>query len=359
MTRFLSAKVPIRQAYDFVDARMGGSMSMEIMLDTGKADGIKAVDFLGRMDRLQTFLGAHPMVTQTSSIVDVLKKMNRALNGNQKAYYALPDTSDAAAQYMLLYEMSGGGQMDKLVGYDYNIARLTVKMPTMGTAEVTRFIREVTEMAEPLFDGLATVEITGSMALTKALNDRMAEGVKASFLAVLVAVTLLMIIFLRSVKLGLISMVPNVFPVLVTLGFMGVCDIYMTMPLMCCSSIIVGVAVDDTIHFFRRFRREFNACGTYADALASTLATVGRPIAFTTLTLILGFAVMILSVMKGWSHFGFLAGFAFFWALLADLFFSPALLLLLKPLGPERVRAADHLLQPVPTEWEATIRSIS
>jgi predicted RND superfamily exporter protein len=110
-------------------------------------------------------------------------------------------------------------------------------------------------------------------------------------------------------------------------------------------SIIVGVAVDDTIHFFRRYRREFKACGTYADALESTLATVGRPITFTTLTLILGFAVMILSVMKGWSHFGFLAGFAFFWALLADFFFAPALMLLFKPLGPERAENASHFLQ--------------
>jgi len=169
--------------------------------------------------------------------------------------------------------------------------------------------------------------------------------VKSSFLAVLVAVTLLMMVFLRSFKLGLISMVPNVFPALVTLGLMGFCDIHMTMPLMCCSSIIVGVAVDDTIHFFRRFRREFKACGTYADALASTLATVGRPITFTTLTLILGFAVMILSVMKGWSHFGFLAGFAFLWALLADFFFAPALMLLLKPLGPERVGSTGHFFQ--------------
>ena len=119
-----------------------------------------------------------------------------------RRFTPLPDTSDAAAQYMLLYEMSGGGQMDKLVGYDYDIARLTVKMPTMGTEEVTRFIQEVTEVAEPLFEGLAAVEITGAMALAKALNDRMAKGVKSSFLAVLVAVTLLMIVFFKVPQAG-------------------------------------------------------------------------------------------------------------------------------------------------------------
>jgi predicted RND superfamily exporter protein len=94
--------------------------------------------------------------------------------------------------------------------------------------------------------------------------------------------------------------------------------------------------VDDTIHFFRRYRREFERLGDYSQALQATLGTVGRPITFTTMTLILGFGVMTLSDMSGWSNFGFLAGFAFLWALLADFFFCPALILLFKPLGPEK-----------------------
>jgi predicted RND superfamily exporter protein len=135
--KMLSKKLPLRQAYDFVDERMGGSMPMEIMLDTRKTDGVKA------------------------------------------------------------------------------------------------------------------------------LNDKLGEGTRNSFIAVLFAVAALMMIFLRSVKLGLISMIPNVFPVLITLGYMGFARIYLDMPLMCCSAVIIGVAVDDTIHFFRRYRREFKALSDY------------------------------------------------------------------------------------------------
>ena len=131
-------------------------------------------------------------------------------------------------------------------------------------------------------------------------------------------------------------MIPNVFPVIITLGAMGYAGIHLDMPLMSCSAVVIGVAVDDTIHFFRRYRFEFNKFGNYSQALKITLATVGRPITFTTLTLILGFGVMIFSQMTGWRNFGFFAGFAFFWALLADFFFAPALMLLTKPLGPEK-----------------------
>ena len=342
IVQLLSTKVPIRQAIDFVDKRMGGSMSVEIMLDTGSSGGVKDLDFLKKMSALQTFIDQQPMVTKTSSVVDVLKKMRRALHNNDQKFYSLPDTPGAVSQYMFLYETSGGDQLDKLVSFDYDIARLTVKMPSIDTLTGGRFIQDVEDFSNKTFDDSVNVEITGVAAGVKAMNDRMGEGIKSSFIAVLIAITAMMILFLRSVKLALISMIPNVFPVLTTLGLMGFARIYMDMPLMCCSAIIIGVAVDDTIHFFRRYRREFEALGNYSEALKATLVSVGRPITFTTITLVLGFGVMTLSVMSGWSHFGFLAGFAFFWALLADFFFAPAMMLLFKPLGPERQVSMDN-----------------
>ena len=336
MMKLISEKVPIRQTYEFIDAKMGGSMSMEIMLDTGKTNGVKDLQFLKNMEALQNFLDNNSGVSKTSSILDVMKKMRRALHNDDPKFYAIPDTADAISQYLFIYESSGGDQLDKLISFDYDIARLTVKTPAMGTGDVRRLIRDVEDFSKKTFDESVTVEITGVMAGVKALNDKIGEGLKSSFIAVLIAVTIMMIIFMKSVKLGLISMIPNVFPVLITLGFMGFAGLDMDMALMACSAIIIGVAVDDTIHFFRRYRREFANDGNYSNALRQTLATIGRPLTFTTITLVFGFIIMVLSVMKGWSHFGFLAGFAFLWALLADFFFAPALMLLVKPLGPEK-----------------------
>ena len=218
IVELVSEKVPIRQAYDFIDERMGGSMSMEIMLDTKKSDGIKDTGFLTDMESLQDFLDNHPMVTNASSVLDIMKKMRRALHNNNPQFYSLPDTNDAVSQYLFLYETSGGDQLEKLIGFDYDIARMTVKMPMVSTDEITRFIREVEGFSGNIFDDSVKIEITGAMAMTKALNDRMAAGIQSSFLAVFIAITIMMILFLRSVKLGLISMIPNLFPVLITLG---------------------------------------------------------------------------------------------------------------------------------------------
>jgi uncharacterized protein len=336
--RLLTKKVPIRQAYDFIDERMGGSMSMEIMLDTGKTDGIKNPEFLHKMNELQDFANSHPLVTKATSVLDVLKKMRRAMHNNKPEFYTIPDTREAISQYLFMYETSGGDQLDKLIGFDYDIARMTVKTKTLNTADVSRFMKDLEFFTAKTFDNSVTVELTGAMSWVKALNDKMGEGIKSSFTVVLLVIGVLMMIFLRSIKLGLISIIPNVFPVIVTLGAMGFAGIHLDMGLMSCSAVIIGVAVDDTIHFFRRYRLEFNILGNYSYALKATLTTVGRPIIFTTITLVLGFGVMLLSNMTGWRNFGFFAGFAFLWALLADFFFAPALMLLLKPLGPEHVK---------------------
>jgi len=264
--KMLSQKLPLRQAYDFIDERMGGSMSMEIMLYTGKTDGVKEPAFLKKMDALQDFVDKHPLTTKTTSVLDVIKKMRRAMHNNDQEFYNVPETLEAVSQYLFMYETSGGDQLDKLVGFDYDIARLTVKTRTLCTADVRKFMRDVEDFSRKTFDDSVSVEMTGALTWVKALNDKIGEGVKYSFIAVLFAVGALMIIFLRSVKLGLISMIPNVFPILITLGFMGFAGIYLDMPLMCCSAIIIGVAVDDTIHFLVvptkqcRFRNTAMSC---------------------------------------------------------------------------------------------------
>ena len=112
--RMLSKSLPLRQAYDFVDERMGGSMSVEIMLDTGRENGVKSQAFLRGLERLQQHLDVSPLVTKTVSVLDIIKKINESMHGGDKAAYALPDGDDAAiAQYLLLYEMSDGRELDK------------------------------------------------------------------------------------------------------------------------------------------------------------------------------------------------------------------------------------------------------
>ncbi|MFO7594777.1 MAG: MMPL family transporter [Desulfocurvibacter africanus] len=337
--RMLSPKLPLRQAYDHVDERMGGSMAMEIMLDTGIEDGVKNPEFLRRMDSLQERLDANPLVTKTASILDLLKEINQTMHGDREEFHTLPSSRSAVAQYMLLYEMSDGRELDKLVSFRNDVARLTARTRTLDTKQVRALSDEVENHARELFGDGVKVEMTGSLHWMKTMNDLLGNGQRQSFLAAALVVTMIMIIALRSLKLGLISMVPNILPVLAVLGLMGFAGLYMDMPLMSFSAVIIGVAVDDTIHFLLRYRKEFSRLGSYAQALEATLTSVGRPLVFTTLTLVAGFSVLLFSDLIGVAKFGGLAAFAFTWALLADFFLLPSMLLTFKPLGAERTAA--------------------
>jgi hydrophobe/amphiphile efflux-3 (HAE3) family protein len=333
--QMLSRDVPIRRAYDFVDESMGSSMSVEILIDTGEESGIHDPQFLERMDSLDRFMRDHPLTATTTSVLDIHRQMRRAFHENQSEYFGIPENREEASQYLLVYEMSGGADKDKLATYEYDVARLTARTRALDTRDTSRFLDDVRGFANDTFGDTATLSFSGMLMLLDELTDLIGHGQRRSFAVAAAVITLIMILVLRSVRLGLISMIPNVFPVLATLGFMGYAGVYLGVGLMTLSAIIIGVAVDDTIHFFVRFRSEFERRGSYAHAIEATLASVGRPITFTTVTLTLGFSVLAMSDVSQLVHFGMLAGFAFTWALLADLFFAPAMMLLVKPLGPE------------------------
>ena len=198
--RMLSKSLPLRQAYDFVDERMGGSMSVEIMLDTGRENGVKSQAFLRGLERLQQHLDVSPLVTKTVSVLDIIKKINESMHGGDKAAYALPSGDDAAiAQYLLLYEMSNGRELDKLVSFDSRVARLTAKTRTLGTGDVRRLSEDVAAFSRGVFGDTVKVRMAGNLDWTKSMNDLLADGQRQSFLAALLVVSVIMCFALGSV----------------------------------------------------------------------------------------------------------------------------------------------------------------
>ena len=338
----LKAKHPARQAHEYVDSHMGGSMSIEIMLDTGRKDGVKDPEFLQQVEALQNHIDKHPLTRKTTSIIDHLKKMRKAMHENTAEYYSLPKTRSQVSQYLFLYETSGGKEMDKLISFNYDIAHINARTESLGTKEIYEYMNYIKSFVKEDINPSIEVKYTGGMGLVRGISEHIKSSQQISFSMAFLAITIMMVLVLRSFKLGLISMIPNVFPVIISLGFIGYSGIPLSIPLMMMSAVIIGVAVDDTIHFFSRYRLEFSRLGGYEQALKATLMTVGRPITFTTITLVVGFSVYTLSNTYSLIHFGLMAGFAFIWALLADFFLAPAMLLLFKPLGAERQVSMDN-----------------
>lgn len=345
----LSTDLAVRRAHDYVDTRMGGSISVEIMLDSGRPDGIKDIAFLRQMEHLQDFIDAHPLTQKTYSVVDLLKKMRRALYEDRPDAYTLPDTSAQASEYLYLYETSGGKELDKVVSLHYDVARLNVRTRSLNTKAIRAFMTDVEQFVTTHLDPAITVEYAGVMAWFRALADHISRGQLRSFLLAVVVISIMLCWSLRSVRLGLIGMLPNVFPVLLTLGVMGYAGFFMSFNLVIMAPVILAVATDDTIHFMVHFRRAFDRSGSYRQALEHTLSGVGRPLLYTTLILASGFLLFCLSKNHSVQLFGALGAFTFVWALLADFFLVPAVLLLVKPLGPERTAATE----PAPTQLSA------
>ena len=334
--------VPLRQTMDVIDERLGVNFSLEYLIDTKKSGGIKDPVFMAKLDKLMALANEHPLVTKSTSVTTVLKKMRRALHGNNPDFYALPESNQALAQYLFLYESSGGGTLDRLVGFTCDQARLTLRLKSVSTLEAREISDFMHTRIDELFaDGEVEILEAGGIRHVIALNNILFQGQRNSFIAALTVIALVMIVVLRSFKLGLISMIPNVVPVIATMGFMGLIGWYLDVITISFAAAIIGVAVDDTIHFFTRFKAEFNRSGRYEDALKSTLTSIGRPLTFTTMVLVLGNGVFLCSCLLGFFKLGLLFGFAFLWAYMADLFFSPALIMVLKPLGPERNRTVS------------------
>ena len=335
--KLFSPRVQLRQTYERVDEMMGGTMAIEIMFDTGEPNRVIEPEFLRKMERIEKFIKDYPRISQTASVLDIMRQMRRAFHENRQEYYALPETREEVSQYLLLYELSGGENKEKFLTYEYDVARLTARTRSLDSRDVEQFLDAVQAEAEAVFgEDADSIQYTGFMAFLGVMAKRIATGQERSFAAAALVITVIMILLLRSIRTGLISMIPNIFPVLMTLGLMGMTGIYLDLGLMSVSAIIIGVAVDDTIHFFLRLRREFAQHQNYSAALERTYDSVGRPIVFTTVTLTIGFSVLMISNVTGMVKFGMLAGYAFSWALLADFLFAPALVLLTRPLGPER-----------------------
>jgi len=325
-----------RDNLDYIGDKMGGVMSLEFMVNTGRDDGVKTAEFMKKLDEFHNSLEDLNEVSKVTSITSVLKKMRKALHNNDESYYAIPDKDDAVSQYLFMYETSGGDEMDKMISFSSDRVRVTAKTSSISTGECRLIHDFAVAKAKELFGDDVTVVMSGGVYRFLRLNDILGEGQKSSFIAALLAIGLVMIFLMRSLKLGLISMLPNVFPVIISLGLIGLMGVYIDVILMSFAPVIIGVAVDDTIHFFTRFRKEFDAGNGYEESLRKTYMTVGRPIIFTTMVLVLGFSPFIFSQLTGYVKNGFMMGWAFSWALLADFLFAPALIMLTKPLGKDK-----------------------
>ena len=334
-----SSEVPLKGITERVDRVMGGSTNIIYLFDSGEPDGIKNPAVLREMERIHEIAGKHePFVRKAYSLVDILKDLNQAFHGGDPAYYELPETRALVAQYLLLYEMSGGEDAEEFVSSDYQRASVELRLalhPTSKTAELVEAIdAELT--AKPL--ETSEVSLTGIGALWIILLDYIVSSQIQGFLLAFVVIAVMMIAIFRSLGTGLISMIPNIAPSALALGVMGWAGIWLDYSKISIAAVAIGIAVDDTIHLVSRYRHEFTLCGDYAEALRRAIQDVGRALLITSAALISGFLVLTASALDSQATYGILLATTIVTALIADFLLMPALVLTFHPFGPEKPR---------------------
>ena len=332
----LGDRIKLYNDYQFVDQTMGGTGNFEVLLKAHQAEGIKTVNFLQTLEKIQHFADTqHGIVGKTLSVVDIVKDLNRAMHNNDGSFFKLPASDNEISQYLLLYEISGGEELEKYVSTDLSTARLSIFVKTPNAKETQGFYDELIALIESETPAEYTYSVTGTSFLMQKLMNLLGETMAKSLLLAILIISILMIFVFRSLKLGFLSMIPNLVPVVLTVGMMGVLGIWLNELTSFLGCIAIGIAVDDTIHFISRYRMEFNAVGKYEKALETTMLGVGRALTITTIILCIGFCVNMVSRMNSFFYLGLIVSACLFIALIADFFLLPSLILFFKPFGKE------------------------
>jgi hypothetical protein len=325
-----------RQATERIDRIMGGTINVEILVDTGRENGLYDPIVLKHLDRmaqeLKTFDDGNVKVANASSVADIIKEIHQALNENRPAFYKVPDNADLIPQEFLLFENSGSDDLEKVIDSTFRQARFTIQVPWLDIFYYTGLLQKIQTSFQAAFADRATVTTTGLLQLfvhtVKAATLSMAQG----YATAAALITLMMILMVGGFCIGLISMIPNLAPVIFVMGLMYLLGLPLDTYTMMIGTIALGLAVDDTVHFLNGFRRYFNQGLDAKEAIRSTLRTSGRAMLITTVVLALGFFMFTFAAMLNIERFGYLTGLTLVLALLADFLSVPALMILMNPL---------------------------
>ena len=333
--RTYGKKVPyVNRMLEIANTEIGSFMSYDVTFNFHEKDKIKDPEVLRKFDEFVNKVKEFKNTKRVSSILDIIKDMNQLLNGNNPEYYKIPDGKNLIAQLLLLYEMSGGTEASQWVDNDYSILRLMVEIKDMDANNIRKTISILKNMAAEYFPG-AEFSISGAMSQVSALNYYVSIGQIKSFTMALIVIMILLMIVFRSIKMGIIGMIPNISPAIAIGGLMGLSNIpldFMTITLM---PMILGLAVDDTIHFISHSNMEYQLNGNYKKSILETFRLVGKALFMTSFILVASFSLYFTSKINMFFNMGLFIVVGVSVALLSDLLITPILIDWAKPFGKE------------------------
>ncbi len=320
-----------RVATEVIDDKLNGSVTIEVVIDTGVENGwvdpVRLAKLEAFENKIEKYKDDHIYVGKIVSLSTIVKETNRALHENKEEFYSIPTNKELVSQELLLFENSGSDDLEDVVDSQFSKTKISIKVPWIDAIRTTPILDYVTKEAKEAFVG-DKVEVTGMIPL---LSNTFSHAVYSSLVSYAIAgvlITFMMMLILASVRLGLISMIPNLVPIILGLLIMYFGNMPLDIFTLLIGSIAIGLAVDDTIHFMHNFKRYYLESKDTLTAMEQTFFTTGKAMVITTIVLSLGFFSYMAAYMSSVQNFGILTGSIIIFALLSDLLLAPALMVL-------------------------------
>ncbi|MGJ8687707.1 MAG: efflux RND transporter permease subunit, partial [Spongiibacteraceae bacterium] len=341
--KYFKDGVPYRDAAVFAQDNLPGIKNIGFSVECGEADCVNDPEFLKMLEAFDQWLMEQEGVEYVMNYVDVIKRLNRNMHGDDPAWYRLPDSRELAAQYQLLYELSlpYGLDLNNQLNFDKSATRVEVWLRQVTTSEFLAIQERAGAWLKANNNGISAHGSSVHMMFAS-MGERNIASMIIGAIAALIGVTITIIVAMGSFKYGLLSMIPNAFPAAMAFGLWGLLVGEVNLAVASVFSITLGIVVDNTVHFISKYRRAKDRGSDTEASVRYSFTTVGKALLITTGVLAIGFAVLTLSRFNLNAYMGGLTSITVVVALIFDFLMLPALLLLI---DKGRVATIDDVKQ--------------
>ncbi len=327
---YFDESIEFRTDSDYVIDNLTGINTAFYSIEAGEAQGVNSPKFLDGIARFQDWLYEQPEVIHVNSISDTLKRLNKNLHADDESWYKIPQEQELAAQYLLLYEMSlpYGLDLNNQINVDKSATKITATLGDLSTTELLAFNQRAEQwLKDNTFESMHA-QGTSTALMFSNITMRNIEQMLTGSSVALVLISFILLFALRSAKLGLLSLVPNLTPAIAAIGIWALTYGVLGMAAAFVFAISIGIVVDDTVHFLSKYLRARRENGlSTEEAIRYAFSTVGQALWVTTIVLIVGFALLSQSSFLVNQQTGILMAITIATALILDFLFLPALLL--------------------------------
>ncbi|RCV90550.1 efflux RND transporter permease subunit [Billgrantia montanilacus] len=337
---------PIRVDTLAIDEKIQATVPLEVIVDTGQEDGILTPEFMAALREFQNYSESLDpgtvKVGRATSIVDVLERIHSQLTNVPPGQVMIPVTQNLIHQEMLLYESGGPREITRLVDRDYSKARITLRLAYADGRDMVPLRQAVEDRAQEIFSGLGEVTVTGTVDLVATGTIDLIASMTDSYLFAAISISLMLVILWKSIKLGVLAIIPNFIVIYLALAAMGYAGMDINLITVLLGGIALGLVVDDTVHLINGIQYKIRRSGHSLErAVRETISVIAPLLLITSVVLAGGFSLFSLSMMSALQSFGILLAFTILLAFLFDLIVIPAIMAIFAARSNELATQAD------------------